>query len=80
MFNYKDFDSYRRCFNQMFSLSFDGKFKGLSTLRNMSQKLFDLFVHKLSKILRADADPRKRPASDIIVFRLSGHTVKLYQR
>ena len=80
MLNYNNFDSYRKHFNQMFSLSFDGKFKGLSTLRKMSQKFFDLFVHKLTKILRADSDKRKRPASDIIVFRLSGYTVKLYQR
>lgn len=77
----KNFDNYRRWFNQLFSLSFDGKFKGLSIIvRLYGERFFEHFVYKLHKILNRPAGYRARLDSDVIVFRLSGHIVKLYNR
>lgn len=77
----KDFNSYRRWFNQLFSLSFDGKFKGLSTLLNTyGQRFLEHFVYKLHKILSRPAGYRSRLDCDVITFRLSGHIIKLYNR
>lgn len=66
------FDAYRTWFNRMFSLSLDGKFVGLLRLG----KSLDLFVHKLAKLLSRPAT--MRPLDEVITFRVSGHTVKLY--
>lgn len=68
------FDAYRRWFNQMFSLSLDGKFVGLGRL---GSSLF-LFVHKLAKLLNRPAT--MRPLDEVITFRVGGHTVKFYNR
>lgn len=69
------FDSYRKWFNQMFSLSFDGKFCGLLRLGDM----LDSFINKLGKILNP-VSCRTAPLGDVIVLRLRGHVVKLYSR
>lgn len=72
---YKDFNSYRIWFNKMFSLSLDGKFKGLSTLA----KVLDVerFAYRLYKILNGYY---RKNADEIICIRLSGHVIKLYNR
>lgn len=75
-----NFDSYRKWFNQLFKLSFDGKFKGLSFIRNLSHKMMDLFVHKLSKLLRHNDNKMQKSLGDVVTFRLSGHIVKLYSK
>lgn len=76
---YSNFDVYRRWFNQMFSLSFDGKFKGLSTLvRLYGEKFVEHLAYRLYKLLNCSR--RHAPVGDIIVIRLSGHVIKLYNR
>lgn len=69
------FDSYRRWFNQMFSLSLNGKFVGLLRL---GSKL-DIFINKLGKMLNPSSK-HSRPLSDIIVIKLGSDIVKLYNR
>lgn len=71
-----EYYAYRRWFNQMFSLSFNGKFCGLGRLVDFG--LFDLFKHKLNKLLNRSR--LSRPLGDIIVMRIHGYTVKLYNR
>lgn len=68
------FDVYRRWFNQLFSLSFDGKFIGLLRLGD----LLEQFINKLGKMLNRGS--HTKPLGDIIVFHLRGHVVKLYNR
>lgn len=72
---YKDFNAYRKWFNKMFSLSLDGKFKGLSTLA----KVLDVerFAYRLYKILNGYY---RKNVDEIICIRLSGHVIKLYNR
>lgn len=71
-----DFDTYRRWFNKFFSLSYNGKFVGL--LRLVERGIFDLFVYKLTKLLRDDK--HRRPLGDIICMRIRGVNIKLYSR
>lgn len=69
-------DSFKTQFNRDFSLSYGGKFIGLDTLPNRA-----LFEHKFKKIVTLRLHDRKRkPLGDVIVFRCSGKTVKLYYR
>lgn len=76
---YKEFNTYRRWFNQMFSLSFDGKFKGLSTLvRLYGEKFVEHLAYKLYKLLNCSR--RHAPVPEIIVMKLAGHSIKLYNR
>lgn len=70
-----NFDAFRKWFNQMFSLSLDGKFKGLCSLALVMD--FNRFAYRLYKILNGYY---RKPASEVIVIRLSGHVVKLYNR
>lgn len=70
-----DFDSFRKWFNRMFSLSLDGKFKGLSTLSLCID--WKRFAYRLYKLMNGYY---RKPADDIICIRLSGHVVKLYNR
>lgn len=70
-----NFYEFRKWFNKMFSLSLDGKFKGLCTLAAVMD--FDRFAYRLYKIL---SGYYRKPASDVICIRLSGHVVKLYNR
>ena len=70
-----DFIAFRKWFNRMFSLSFDGKFKGLCTLSMFVD--FYRFAYRLYKILNGYY---LKPVSDVICIRLSGHVIKLYNR
>lgn len=67
-----DFDSFRRWFNRMFSLSLNGKFKGLGRLKDWKRLAYRLYK-ELNGYYR-------RPSSDVIVMRVSGQTIKLYNR
>ena len=70
-----DFESFRKWFNRTFSLSLDGKFKGLCSLSLLVD--FDRFAYRLYKLLNGYY---RRPVSDVLSMRLSGHTIKLYSR
>lgn len=72
---YTNFNDYRCWFNRMFSLSLDGKFKGLSTLAKVVD--VERFAYRLYKILNGYY---RKPSSDVICIRLSGHVIKLYNR
>lgn len=67
-----DFDAFRRWFNRMFSLSLNGKFKGLGRLKDWKR-----FAYRLYKELNGYY---RRPSSDVIVMRVSGQIIKLYNR
>lgn len=67
-----DFDAFRRWFNRMFSLSINGKFKGLGRLKDWKR-----FAYRLYKELNVYY---RRPSSDVIVMCVSGQTIKLYNR
>lgn len=67
-----DFDAFRKWFNQMFSLSLNGKFVGLLRLKDWKR-----FAYRLFKELNGYY---RRPSSDVIVMHLSGQTIKLYNR
>lgn len=67
-----DFDAFRRWFNRLFSLSLNGKFKGLGCLKDWKR-----FAYRLYKKLNGYY---RRPSSDLIVMRVSGQTIKLYNR
>lgn len=74
------FNEFRKWFNQMFSLSFDGKFKGLSTLRNLfGSRFIEHLQYKLSKALNHSSRGYLMH-TEVISMRLSGHTIKLYNR
>lgn len=66
------FNAYRKWFNKMFKLSYDGKFCGLLRL---GDKL-DVFINRLSRLLHRSRI--SKPLGDIIQFRIRGHIVKLY--
>lgn len=68
----QNFEAFRRWFNKMFSLSLNGKFKGLGRLKDWKR-----FAYRLYKELNGYY---RRPSSDIIVMRVSGQTIKLYYR
>lgn len=72
---YEEFTSYRKWFNKNFSLSFDGKFKGLSTIALLID--VERLAYRLFKIL---SGRYRKPVSDVICIRLSGHVIKLYAR
>lgn len=74
-FKLKGFAAFRRWFNRFFSLSLDGKFVGLLRLG----KSLDVFVNKLDRMLNKRS-AHSCPLGDVISFRLSGHTIKLYNR
>lgn len=67
-----DFIAFRKWFNRQFSLSLNGKFCGLGRLKN-----WQLFAYRLYKELTGRF---RRPVSDVIVMRISGQTIKLYNR
>lgn len=74
------FNEFRKWFNQMFSLSFDGKFKGLSTLRNLfGARFIEHLQYKLQKAMKHIVSGYLS-CCDVITLRLSGHTIKLYNR
>lgn len=70
-----DFLSFRKWFNKTFSLSLDGKFKGLCTLASVLN--FDLFYYRLYKIL---SGRYRKNFGDVITMHISGHSIKLYNR
>lgn len=72
---YNNFEDYRRWFNRHFSLSLDGKFKGLSTMSKVLN--VERFAYRLFKLLNGYY---RKPIGDIIVMNLSGHNIKLYAR
>lgn len=67
-----NFTAFRRWFNQRFSLSLNGKFAGLMRLKN-----WQLFAYRLYKELNGRY---RRPSLDVIVMRIAGQTIKLYNR
>ena len=67
-----DFNAFRLWFNRMFSLSLNGKFKGLCSLKDWKR-----FAYRLYKELNGYF---LRPSSDVICMRVSGQTIKLYNR
>lgn len=74
------FNSYRKWFNQLFSLSFDGKFKGLSTLLNLyGWRFIEHLKFKLEKAMKHQVCGYLR-YTETITLRISGHTLKLYNR
>lgn len=75
-----EFQSFRRWFNRRFSLSFAGKFKGLSTLVNLyGMRFVENLWYKLYKMFSRTAS-YSRFYDDCIVLRLGGHIIKLYNR
>ena len=74
-FSFTNYDELRRWFNKNFSLSLDGKFKGLSTAASVLN--LDNLLYKLYKVL---SGRYRKPVGDVLVFRVSGHSVKLYAR
>lgn len=75
-----DFNEFRKWFNQMFSLSFNGKFKGLSTLRDLYGMSFIEHLHyKLYKMMYRVCR-YTRFNNEVILLRLGGNTIKLYNR
>lgn len=80
MYNEKEFNEFRKRFNQMFSLSFDGKFKGLSTLLHLyGWRFIEHLRLKLKKAMHHSACGYLRYC-EVITLRISGHTLKLYNR
>ena len=67
-----DFIAFRKCFNKMFSLSLNGKFSVLLRLKDWKR-----FAYRLYKELNGYYC---RPSSDVIVMRVSGQLIKLYNR
>lgn len=68
--------NFKTWFNRTFSLSMDGKWKGLDEVNNLP-----LFKNKLNKVLTSTSRyGSQRKKADIIVMRVSGHTCKLYFR
>lgn len=67
-----DFIAFRKWFNKMFSLSLNGKFSGLLRLKDWKR-----FAYRLYKELNGYY---RRPSSDVIVMRVSGQLIKLYNR
>lgn len=79
MYDIKNFDTFRRWFNQQFSLSFDGKFRGLGTLRvQFGDRFIINFIARIRKLM--SRSPRMRPLDDIISFVCLSHRIKLYAR
>ena len=81
--NFSNFDSYRRWFNGLFSLSFDGKFKGLSTLLSVyGCRFVELLSYKLYKSMNPRTSHSHTMAlfADVLCFHIQGHTIKLYSR
>lgn len=68
----ENYDAFRRWFNSMFSLSLNGKFKGLGRLKDWKR-----FAYRLYKELNGYY---RRPSADVITFKVSGQTIKLYNR
>ena len=67
-----NYEAFRLWFNRMFSLSLNGKFKGIGNLKDWKR-----FAYRLYKELNGYY---LRPSSDVIVMRVSGQTIKLYNR
>lgn len=67
-----DFSAFRLWFNRSFSLSLNGKFKGIGSLKDWKRFAYRLYKETNGYYLR--------PSSDVIVMRVSGQTIKLYSR
>lgn len=81
--NCSNFDAYRRWFNALYGLSFDGKFKGLSTLLSVyGFRLVELLSYKLYKSMYPRSSHSRTTAlfDDVLQFRVCGHKIKLYPR
>ena len=67
---------FKTWFNKNFSLSFNGKFKGLDVIENLP-----LFKHKLNKVLTSTSRyGSRRRLEDVITIKVSGNICKLYYR
>lgn len=66
-------------FNKQFSLSFDGKYKGLPFALSQLPRP-ELFYHKLNNKLTGVKSRYGARLGDVISFSVSGHSVKLYLR
>lgn len=81
--NCSNFNSYRRWFNALYGLSFDGKFKGLSTLLSTyGSRFVELLSYKLYKSMYPRSSHARTTAlfDSVLVFHVNGHIVKLYPR
>lgn len=81
MLKFNNFLSLRKWFNSHFSLSYCGKFKGLSYVLDDLGELY--FYHWIDKLLKLFVNGRGRyglPLGDVSVFRIKGKTIKLYVR
>ena len=67
-----NFNDFRKWFNSRFSLSLNGKFAGLLRLRDWKR-----FAYRLFKELNGYY---RRPSADVICMKISGQTIKLYNR
>lgn len=67
-----NYDAFRLWFNRMFSLSLNGKFCGIGRLHDWKR-----FAYRLYKLLNGYY---RKPVSDVIVIRMSGQIIKLYNR
>ena len=67
-----DFEAFRKWFNSRFSLSLNGKFKGIANLKDWKRFAYRLYKEMNGYYLR--------PSSDVICMHISGQTIKLYNR
>lgn len=74
-YKFDSFDELRKWFNKNFSLSLNGKFKGLATAAKVIN--LDLLLYKLYKVLNGYY---RKQFGDVLTFRLNGSIVKLYFR
>lgn len=72
----QDFLEFRMWFNKRFSLSLNGKFKGLLSLGSH----LDLFIHRFKKMFNSTARYSRFMLNDVVVMRFSGLVIKLYNR
>lgn len=81
MYNKMIFDDFRKWFNKNFTLSLNGKFKGISTLlRLFGEKYFQHFIFKMNKALLGRHGRYLREVGDVLAFVVKGCKIKLYFR
>lgn len=73
-----EFFEIRKEFNRYYSMSVDGHFASLTALVLMDFKLLPLLLRKIS---RFESSRRGSTGwNNVTIFRISGHTIKLYLR
>lgn len=75
------YNDFRKLFNRMFSLSVNGKFKGLYYLLSfMDVPHFEHFIYKLTQRVTKGLGHYRRPLPLVFTMKVSGVTLKLYSR